>query len=89
MADIIPNEQHSKRVLYPVTLSRCKEKQFTGSPDKVQLTSGEFGVIAGKKTFVRLRNSLTLFAPSCTINYLGRLAQLVRAPALQAPPKPS
>src|SRR6266436_4153682 len=54
MADIIPNEQHSKRVLYPVTLSRCKEKQFTGSPDKVQLTSGEFGVIAGKKTFVRL-----------------------------------
>src|SRR6267378_3166267 len=66
------------------SMSRYKEKQFTGSPDKVQLTSGEFGVIAGKKTFVRLRNSLTLFAPSCTINYLGRLAQLVRAPALQA-----
>jgi hypothetical protein len=56
MADIIPNEQHSKLVLYPVALSRYKEKQFTGSPAKVQLSAAGFRVIAGKKNFTRRRN---------------------------------
>src|SRR5947208_4877424 len=33
---------------------------------------------------MRCGNALTLCAPSCTMNCSGRLAQLVRAPALQA-----
>jgi hypothetical protein len=37
MADIIPNEQHSKRVLYPTHPILNKEKQFTGTLGKVQL----------------------------------------------------
>src|ERR1700740_1194164 len=77
MADIIPNEQHSRRVLYLLALMRYEEKQFTGCPDKVQLT----GVRAKS---ANCRNSLTVRAASCTINFLGRVAQLVRAPALQA-----
>src|SRR5437879_11869475 len=72
MADIIPNEQHSKRVLYPVTLSRYKEKQFTASPGKVQLTAAEFGAIARKKKLERRRNSLTLHDYSCTTTCTGR-----------------
>ena len=84
MADIIPNEQHSKRVLYPVALSRYKEKQFTGSPGKVQLSAAGVPAIARKKNFARRCNPLTLRAASCTMGCCGRLAQLVRAPALQA-----
>jgi hypothetical protein len=49
MANIIPNEQHSKRVLYPVALSQYKEKQFTGSPAKVQLSAADFGAMEGDK----------------------------------------
>jgi hypothetical protein len=80
MAHIIPNEQHSERVLYQTALNNFREKQFTGSPGKVQLT-------AAHKTFTRRPrrlNSLTLRTASCTMNRNGRLAQLVRAPALQA-----
>jgi hypothetical protein len=39
MAHIIPNEQHCKRVLYSIALTRYKEKQFTGCPAKVQLNA--------------------------------------------------
>jgi hypothetical protein len=51
MAHIIPNEQHSKRVLYPTALTEYKEKQFTGCPDKVQLstfTAADFAAGARK-----------------------------------------
>src|SRR5713226_396698 len=47
MAHIIPNEQHSKRVLYPIALIRYKEKQFTGCPHKVQLSVA----VASKQIF--------------------------------------
>jgi hypothetical protein len=46
MADIIPYEQHSERVLYsqlsaPTAFSNFREKQFTGSPNKVQLAAAD------------------------------------------------
>src|ERR1700676_211000 len=60
-----------------------KEKQFTGCPYKVQLD------VAPRRNshttrFLRCGNALTLRAASCTMISSGRLAQLVRAPALQA-----
>src|SRR5712691_7566290 len=83
MADIITNQEHSRGVLYPTALNNFKEKQFTGSPAKVQLREVQTPRIARKK-FAYCCNSLTLCAASCTMNCSGRLAQLVRAPALQA-----
>src|SRR4029077_14129880 len=83
MADIVPYEQHSERVLYPSALTRYKEKQFTGCPYKVQLGTAQTRRDARKK-FLSSCNALTICAASCTMNRIGRLAQLVRAPALQA-----
>jgi hypothetical protein len=37
MAHIIPNEQHPNVSFNPTALSNFREKQFTGSPNKVQL----------------------------------------------------
>jgi hypothetical protein len=95
MADIIPNEQHSERFLCPTTLSNFREKQFTGYPHKVQ-GSRQHGSFEEKtkyrgetKNKARKFTALTLTTASCTMNSRGRLAQLVRAPALQAPQKPS
>jgi hypothetical protein len=39
MADIIANEQHSNVSFNPTALSNFREKQFTGSPNKVQLAT--------------------------------------------------
>jgi hypothetical protein len=66
MAHIIPNEQHSKRVLYPIALTRYKEKQFTGCPAKVQLSAEviihfvDFGARTAKET--RSRHGRATFA---------------------------
>jgi hypothetical protein len=49
MANIIPNQQHSSGVLYPTALNNYKEKQFTGSLAKVQLSEVQTPRIARKK----------------------------------------
>ena len=68
-----------------------KEKQCTGSPTKVQPAAANTASVSPQPALsssvalrAQSRAALTLLAASCTMNCSGRLAQLVRAPALQA-----
>jgi hypothetical protein len=82
-----------------VSFAQVETKQFTGSPYKVQPTANqpeggtftaaehlaEAQPVAHKPTLPAwARDALTLPEPSGTMIMHGRLAQLVRAPALQA-----